>query len=131
VQTIYPSHYSIRLACRQDYAAFYDHELKYRTAMQYPPRVSVVNAIVRARTFSGALDDAASLAERVRRRAPSLRVLGPAPAPLGRLRGDYRVQLLIKGTNRTAMRVALQAALAGRAELARRTIIDVDPVSIL
>jgi primosomal protein N' (replication factor Y) (superfamily II helicase) len=131
VQTIYPSHYSIRLACRQDYVAFYDHELKYRTAMQYPPRVSVVNAIVRARTFSGALDDAARLAQRVRERAPSLRVLGPAPAPLGRLRGDYRVQLLIKGTNRTAMRAALQAALAGRAELARRTIIDVDPLSIL
>ena len=59
------------------------------------------------------------------------RVLGPAPAPLGKLRGEYRAQLLIKGTNRKRMREALMAVLAGRPELARRTVVDVDPLSVL
>ena len=54
-------------------------------------------------------------------RQGDLRVLGPAPAPLGRLRGEYRAQLLIKGTNRKRMREALQAALAARPDLQRRT----------
>src|SRR5262245_28676557 len=45
VQTLYPDHYSIRLACRQDYPAFYTRELAFRQAMRYPPQVALVNAI--------------------------------------------------------------------------------------
>jgi primosomal protein N' (replication factor Y) (superfamily II helicase) len=133
VQTIYPDHYSIQLACRQDYAAFFERELRFRKAMRYPPLVSLVNTIVRARTFSGAMDDAADVVEKVRRSsaASDMRVLGPAPAPLGRLRGEYRAQLLIKGANRRAMRETLQAAIAGRPELHRRVVVDVDPLSVL
>ncbi len=55
----------------------------------------------------------------------------PAPAPLGKLRGEYRAQLLIKGTNRKKMREALQSALAARPELQRRVVVDVDPLSVL
>ena len=134
IQTLYPDHYSIQLACRQDYPAFFERELRFRTAMRYPPIVSIINAIVRARTFSAAMDDAGAIAEQLRRSAgdaASFRVLGPAPAPLGKLRGEYRAQMLIKGTNRRRMREVLQAALAARPELARRTIVDVDPLSVL
>jgi primosomal protein N' (replication factor Y) len=60
-----------------------------------------------------------------------LRILGPAPAPLGRLRGEYRAQLLIKGVNRKKIREALQSALAARPELQRRVVVDVDPLSVL
>ena len=49
-------------------------------------------------------DDAAGIAETLRRADANLRILGPAPAPLGRLRGEYRAQLLIKGTNRKKIR---------------------------
>ena len=134
VQTLYPDHYSIQLACRQNYEAFFDRELQFRKAMRYPPLVSIINTVVRARTFSAAMDDAAEIVQRVRERAAprgDIRVLGPAPAPLGRLRGEYRAQLLIKGTNRKQMREALQAAIAARADVARRTMVDVDPVSVL
>ena len=55
----------------------------------------------------------------------------PAPAPLGRLRGEYRAQMLIKGTNRKRMREALTSVFAERPDLARRTVVDVDPVSVL
>ena len=64
-------------------------------------------------------------------RIAGLRILGPAPAPLGKLRGEYRAQLLIKGTNRKKMREALQSALAARPELQRRVVVDVDPLSVL
>ena len=131
IQTIYPDHYSIQLACRQDYVGFFDKELRFRTAMRYPPTLSMINLVVRARTFAGAMEDAADVAERVRRGSRDLGVLGPAPAPLGRLRGEYRAQVLIKGTNRKRMREAVMAAMAGRPDLARRTTVDVDPVSVL
>jgi len=134
VQTIHPTHYSIQLACRQDYPAFYDRELHFRKAMRYPPAVSLINAVVRARTFGAAMDDAAWIVGELRKRDPQLlqyRVLGPAPAPLGKLRGEYRAQFLMKGTNRKRMREALVAIMTARPDLARRTTIDVDPVSVL
>jgi primosomal protein N' (replication factor Y) len=134
VQTLYPDHYSIQLACRQDYPAFYERELQFRRAMRYPPLVSLINTVVRARTFSGAMDDAAEVAQKLREsdvQDRELRVLGPAPPPLGRLRGEYRAQLLVKGVNRRRMREALLAAVRSRPEVARRTIVDVDPLSML
>jgi primosomal protein N' (replication factor Y) len=131
VQTIYPDHYSIQLACKQDYVSFYERELHFRRAMRYPPTVSMINAVVRARTFSGVMADAADLAERLRNGDSELRVLGPAPAPLGKLRGEYRAQVLIKGVRRKRMREAVLSVMAARPDLARRTIVDVDPVSML
>ena len=114
VQTLYPGHYSVQLACRQDYPSFYERELHFRRSMRYPPLLSLVNVVVRGRTFAGAMDDAGNLVERLRQLEAErdFRVLGPAPAPLGKLRGEYRAQLLIKGTNRKRMREALMAVLA-------------------
>jgi primosomal protein N' (replication factor Y) len=142
VQTLYPEHYTIRHACRQDYVAFYDDELKFRKGMRYPPAVALINVIVKARTRQGAMEDAGTIAQALR--IPGLdalghrnpgdggwRILGPAPAPLGRLKGEHRAQVFIKGTQRTAMRKALQTVLDGRPELKRRTIVDVDPMSVL
>ena len=134
IQTLYPEHYSIQLACRQDYPKFFERELHFRRAMRYPPFVSLVNVVVRARTFTSAMDDAADLAQRMREltaKAEGVRVLGPAPPPLGKLRGEFRAQFLIKSTNRRQAREALQRALAARPDLARRTIVDIDPLSVL
>ena len=64
-------------------------------------------------------------------RASDLHVLGPAPAALGRLRGEYRAQILIKGGKRKPMREALQSALATRPDLKKRVVVDVDPLSVL
>jgi primosomal protein N' (replication factor Y) len=132
VQTLYPNHYSIRHACRQDYATFYEDELKFRKAMRYPPAVALINVVVKARTRQAAVEDAGTIADGMR--LPGLdawRVLGPAPAPLGRLKGEHRAQLFIKGSRRTAMRKALLTVLDARPELKRRTVVDVDPMSVL
>ena len=133
VQTLYPEHYSIQLACRQDYEAFFQREAGYRRGMRYPPFVALINVVVRGRTFDDAMEAAADV---VRRLAPAtatagFTILGPAPAPLGRLRGEYRVQLFLKGSRRAEMRDALKTVVAGMPELRRRVTIDVDPLSVL
>jgi primosomal protein N' (replication factor Y) len=58
-------------------------------------------------------------------------VLGPAPAPLSRLKGEHRAQFFIKGPQRRQMRESLLAVLNERPEIKRRTIVDVDPMSVL
>jgi primosomal protein N' (replication factor Y) len=131
IQTLYPNHYSIRHACRQDYHAFFADELEFRQRMKYPPAVALINAVVKARTREDALTDAGDLVRSLRGGGESYRVLGPAPAPLSRLKGEYRVQFFIKGTHRAAMRKALVAALESRPEIRRRTVVDVDPMSVL
>jgi primosomal protein N' (replication factor Y) (superfamily II helicase) len=133
VQTIYPEHYSIQLACRQDYRAFFEREIAYRRGMRYPPTVALINAIVRGRSFEEAMQTAAEIVRRLEPATSSagLTVLGPAPAPLVRLRGEHRVQFLLKGTRRAEMRRALETALAAMPQVRRRVTVDVDPLSVL
>jgi primosomal protein N' (replication factor Y) len=133
VQTLYPDHYSIRHARRQDYRAFFDDELVFRRAMQYPPHVALVNGIVRARSFSEAMGDASALVQALRDagKGGRFQVLGPAPAPFAKLRGEHRAQFFVKGHQRSAMRDAIRRALDGRLDLKRRVVIDVDPMAVL
>ena len=118
VQTLYPDHYSIQLACRQDYPAFFEREMQFRRAMRYPPLVSLdqhgrPRAHVRRRDgrcrgrSSQRLRDGASGSELAGARARA----GAARQAARRVpRADARS----KGTNRKQMREALQAALAAR-----------------
>ncbi len=131
VQTLYPNHYSIRHACQQDYAAFFADEIDFRKRMRYPPSVAMINTIVRARTRDAAMTDAGELVRALRWGGEPYKVLGPAPAPLSRLKGEYRAQFFVKGTQRAAMRKALVAVLDSRPQIRRRTRIDVDPMSVL
>jgi primosomal protein N' (replication factor Y) len=133
VQTLYPEHYSVQLACRQDFFAFFEREVVYRRGMRYPPFFALINGVVRGRTFDDAMQQAREI---VRRLEPatavsSFTILGPAPAPLGRLRGEHRVQFFLKGTRRAEMRQALMQVVAGMPEIRRRLTIDVDPLSVL
>jgi primosomal protein N' (replication factor Y) len=133
VQTLYPGHYSVQLACRQDYPAFFAQELKYRTGMRYPPVLAMINIVVRGRTFDEAMGDAREITRRLEPAAAGggFAILGPAPAPLGKLRGEHRVQFFLKGGKRATMREALKTVLAGFPEVRRRVSVDVDPLTVL
>ena len=131
IQTLYPTHYSIRHARQQDYHAFFADELEFRQRMKYPPAVALINSVVKAKTREGSMSDAGDLVRALRWGGEPYRVLGPAPAPLSRLKGEHRAQFFIKGTHRAAMRKALVTALESRPEIRRRTIVDVDPMSVL
>jgi primosomal protein N' (replication factor Y) (superfamily II helicase) len=132
IQTLFPTHYSIQLARTQDYRAFFEKETEFRKAMRYPPHIAMVNVIVRGKVFDEAMDAAADLATRVRSAGgKGFVVLGPAPAPLTKLRGEHRAQFFLKGTSRASMREALRAALEAAPNLARRASVDVDPITML
>jgi primosomal protein N' (replication factor Y) len=131
IQTLFPDHYSIRLAQAQDYEHFVAQETRYRQAMRHPPAVSLVALIVRGKSEHDARRDAILLADAMRGRNPALRVQGPAPAPLARLRGHHRVQIFVKSAHRLAMRQAVRDALRLYPQLARVVSVDVDPINVL
>ncbi|MBM62001.1 MAG: primosomal protein N' [Acidobacteria bacterium] len=131
IQTLYPNHYSIRYACEQLYRPFYEEELEFRRAMHYPPVLWLVCAVVRGKAMEAVMKDAGRLATRLRSGKSRFMVLGPAPAPITKLRGQCRVQLFLKGPYRREMREALLDCLAEYPDLKRRVMIDVDPLSML
>ena len=133
VQTLYPEHYSIQLACRQDYPAFFEREMAFRRGMRYPPMLAIVNVVVRGRSFEDAMKAATDVVQRLKpfTVSGSFAILGPAPAPLVRLRGEHRVQFFLKGARRADMRNALKAMLAEMPEVRRKITIDIDPLNVL
>jgi primosomal protein N' (replication factor Y) len=134
IQTLFPNHYSIRLATRQSYREFFEKEIEFRQAMRYPPVVAMINVVVGGTTYASAMEAASQLARRTGELSPKdgrFAILGPAPAPLTRLRSEHRVQFFLKGTSRAAMRTALCDALASLPEVARKASVDVDPLSVL
>jgi primosomal protein N' (replication factor Y) len=134
IQTINPDHYAIRFAAAQDYEGFYRKELEFRRAMRYPPFSALANLLVRSPDQQKASRMAAELAARLNPAPPELKVLGPAEAPVPRLKREYRYQTLIKAASRRVLRQALEALR----DWARRQdwsptalVIDVDPISLL
>ena len=90
----------------------------------------MVNVVVRGKTFDDAIGAARELADAARG-GKGFALLGPAPAPLTKLRGEHRAQFFLKGTSRKAMREALQLAVSRKTALAKRISVDVDPLSML
>jgi primosomal protein N' (replication factor Y) len=104
--------------------------------MRYPPHVALINGLVRGPSLAAAMEAAGDLVKRILRHSPrpgAFQVLGPAPAPLVRLKGEHRAQFFLKGLPRwrPEMRSAVLAALRERPELRRRVVIDIDPLSVL
>jgi len=134
-QAFDPGHPVLRHAASQDYLAFYDAEMRYRRAMRYPPLAALVQIIVSHRDLAQAwriAGDAASALEAAAADGP-LTVLGPGPAPIERLRGLYRLQILVRSAGRRRLVEAVASALAPfEATALRRSLhVDVDPVSLL
>jgi primosomal protein N' (replication factor Y) len=141
IQTYAPHHYSIRAARDQDYERFIRRELRLRQELGWPPFSRM--ALVRIEGAEAAA--VAAMAERAAKalrgqvdkgvKGDAMRVLGPAPAPIERLRGRYRWQVVVRSTEAGAMRVALasmQAELGGRDARGGVFVgIDLDPVNML
>jgi primosomal protein N' (replication factor Y) len=136
IQTYHPNHYALRHASAQDYAGFYNEEIGHRRNHSYPPFVSLASLLVhgtdlrRVRTEALAVRKEMDLANKERK----CRILGPAPAPLARLKGEYRVQLLVKSRNRRELRQVVDtalAAIASRGVNLRSVNLEIDPVSIM
>jgi primosomal protein N' (replication factor Y) len=134
VQTINPDHYAIRLASFQDYAAFYEKESHFRRMMLYPPFSALGNVLVRSEKQEQALRMAAELEEFLKPPPEKLRILGPAEAPVPRLKSEYRYQMLIKSSSRKLLNETLHGARRFALEKkwpATALVIDVDPFTLM
>jgi primosomal protein N' (replication factor Y) len=136
IQTLAPEHPAIVLAAAHDYAGFCSGELASREELGYPPfaflaalHLSGTNA---AAVEEGATAVAACLGALKRRLKSRVEILGPAPAPLNKVRGRFRWQLLLKSAGRSELH-RLVAALRGEVKLPAvvRLAIDIDPVDML
>lgn len=134
IQTMNPDHYAIDLAASQDYEAFYRRECGFRKMLWYPPFTSVASIIVRSPSLAEAAGMSGELAKHLQPTPEGLRLMGPASAPLVKLRADYRFQFLIKSVSRGAVAQVLARArqFAGDKQWpATALIVDVDPVEFL
>ena len=134
LQTHFPDHYAVQFAARHDYHGFAEKELRFRGWMHYPPYESLANIVVRSDKQEEALRYSGLLGrwfEQVRHEG--VRVMGPAPAPIMRLKRDYRFHFVLKAASRERMNVVLRAMLAAaqQQKIPRANmIVDVDAMSL-
>ena len=136
VQALNTSHYAIQCAIGHDGEGFYRQELDFRREAGYPP-FTFLAALSLSGTSEKAVEERADLAARLLgqlKKELSLRIeiLGPAPAPLYRLRGRFRRQILLKAATRNDLRRLVSAWQARReTSAAVREIMDIDPVDMM
>lgn len=136
IQTYHPYHYALRHAGAQDYAGFYQEEIRHRQNHTYPPFVALASLLVHGADIVRVRAEALELRKELDRANAdrTARILGPAPAPLARLKGEYRFQLLVKCRNRHQLRKVIDDALTalGQRKINLRSInVEIDPVSIM
>ena len=134
MQTINPDHYAIKLAARQDYEGFFEKELQFRKFMKYPPFAAMANILVRATKQEDAMRMAAELGHYLTPAPENMRIMGPAEAPVQRLKAEFRYQMLIKAGSRKALNGLLRRAQEFAREQkwgATALVIDVDPLTLM
>ncbi len=136
VQAFHQDHYAIQAAVGQDYGAFYEKESRFRRIMKYPPFTAMANVIVQASRPDTGVRRARLVGEVLREiAADAITVLGPSVAPIARLKGRYRYQVLLKSRSRRRLSDTLNEAaerLAARGVTsAREMVIDMDPVTLI
>jgi primosomal protein N' (replication factor Y) len=135
VQTWAPDEPAIVLASKHDYAGFVSHEWKHRRAMLAPPFHAFTRVIVRGSNAEMVRDDARRIAEACTKAAQSegrgVRILGPAPAPVARIKGHYRFHVLLAGPDGDAIR-SIWRHVAPQLPTRKETewTIDVDPINL-
>jgi primosomal protein N' (replication factor Y) (superfamily II helicase) len=134
IQTLNPDHYAVRFAAQHDYEGFYKKEMEFRKWLRYPPFAALANVLVRAQKREDAFRMATELSFVLNPPPPGIRIMGPADAPVPRLKDEFRFQILLKAAKRPVLREILQE-LRRFAEKekwsATALVIDVDPISLM
>jgi primosomal protein N' (replication factor Y) len=135
LQTYFQDHYAVQYAAHHDFAGFYDKELRFRSWMHYPPYSALANVLIRSNKLDEALEWSGTLGKWFEQtRHEGVRVLGPASAPIMRLKRDYRYHFVLKSPSREKLNTTLRAMLAyASAQKIPRTqvIVDVDALWLM
>ena len=136
VQTFNPEHEAIQSATRHDYIGFAQNELPHRQEFQYPPFGHMARIVVRGEVQSKAEHMADHIAEQValanETESGDVSVLGPAPAPVEKLRGKFRFHMLLSSQTEGALQRILRRAQTSIKLIEDvRWIVDIDPQDML
>ncbi len=134
IQTINPEHYAVRFASEQNYQGFYQKEIQFRKLMRYPPFAALANVLVRSQDQEQALAMSAELGQRLDPAPEGIKALGPAEAPVAKLKSEFRYQLLLKAADRRLLNETLRDLQRFAREQkwpATALVIDVDPLTLL
>jgi len=131
IQTYHPDHYAIQAALRQDDEGFAREEMRFRRVFHYPPYTRMVQLLVRDKNRDKAAEAIRELAAAIAAHPLSrnVRVTGPAPAPLERLRAEWRFQLLVRSAAGKDLHRLLKQVIPQNP--AYDLVIDVDPQQLL
>jgi len=131
IQTYYPDHPAVLYACRHDVSSFLDEELVFRQAFAYPPAARLALIRFESKSAPAARRAAEAAVDAIGRPPESVRLRGPAPSPIERIRERWRWQILISARNRETLRAMLELAETPTVGKNVRRTIDVDPLSTL
>ena len=135
VQTYQPAHYVHEFSVHHNFAGFAAREMYFRRAMKYPPLSVLANVLVQGETLEEVLGWSARIGRWLeRKKFPGVRVLGPAPAPISRIKRIYRYHLLLKAEQRSKLAVLLKEFVPWleAEEIPRRNVVvDVDAVHLM
>lgn len=135
VQTYNPEHYSIQAVSEHDYKAFYRQEITVREQLNYPPFHFLIKIVASGDDESEVIRRLQYIADRAGKYAAKGEIpaefLGPAPAPLSRLKNQFRWQLFFKGPDQHLLHEILMHTVDGEVFGAGGLSVDVDPVSML
>jgi len=126
IQTAPPVHFTVAAAAAGDYQAFYDREIKFRRILSYPPFTSLAEVVLQGRDVRSLGAKSRELRSLLQKHAPGLEVLGPAFAPLARVRDVSRVQFILKAAERETIDRALRDSLP-RIRLKRSVVFSYSP----
>jgi primosomal protein N' (replication factor Y) len=135
LQTYFPDHYAVQHAAEHDFVGFYEKELRFRSWMHYPPYSALANVLVRSGKLDAVLRWSGILGKWFETTQHlDVRVLGPAAAPILRLKEDYRYHFVLKSPSREKLNALLRAMLAYAAQQKiprTQLIVDVDAVWLM
>jgi primosomal protein N' (replication factor Y) (superfamily II helicase) len=135
LQTYFQDHYAVQYAAQHDFLGFYEKELRFRSWMHYPPYSALANVLVRSDKLDDALQWSGLLGKWFEQtRHEGVRVLGPAAAPIMRLKRDYRYHFVLKSPSRERLNTTLRAMLtyAAQRKIPRtQVIVDVDALWLM
>ncbi len=135
LQTYFPDHYAVQFAAQHDFVGFYEKELRFRSWMHYPPYSALANVLLRSDKLDEALQWSGTLGRWFEStRHEGIRVLGPAAAPILRLKRDYRYHFVLKSPSREKLNALLRTMLAYAAQQKiprTQVIVDVDALWLM
>jgi primosomal protein N' (replication factor Y) (superfamily II helicase) len=135
LQTYFPDHYAVQYSAQHDFIGFYEKELRFRSWMRYPPYSALANVLVRSDDLDKALNWSGILGKWLEKTThEGIRVLGPAAAPILRLKRDYRYHFVLKSNSREKLNSLLRAMFAytTQQKIPRtQIIVDVDAIWLM